>query len=778
MSQKELLNIVFPDPEIRDNRVKLIASDFSYILSNKYHQYLHELSCKIEVARQKKESDEVLSLTKKSMVGRRAYLQNLGGTKSIFEDIRYYYSDYYGYNFPGKDHNEIRKIYENFWSLAEEAVPFINRREQILINVCKDNNETWLNSFYFAHSRHYSEFTCEVLLKLVKTDLNGNAERDDLGFSKSIDPWYAASVITAILYDQIGYLENYRLYYTLISDRFYGEDQCKNDINDAKNRLGEMVDYFPWIIQLLPENNASQSPNYKLIKDDKQFVSFLSGLKKYAKLNSWLHNLISLEKPYLQKTDVIYNNNGTINEKYLEECVMPKLNQLKTRIDEIPHDKEYEYELGRFLLDDATTDSCYVVLLNDFFNSLGIQEFKELSHQKILDGFVRSRQKCKVPVQLDEVITVLYETLNSLLNNERLLSRAPASSNSLGIELIKVFEDSFIKLDEATTTYGVKPYDYYLDPIEFIKMVYGREMFWGDATILGSYAFVMENGKETLVDKNYYFVVENTVLENGTRYAMKMAKGLVQEDLANIIIKKGVKPRAEDLVVKTMIDNNGKDDYILMYKGNNKTVSDNSNYYVFFDTETTGLPIDKKAPSSDVDNWPRLVQLSWIITDEKGVRIKEANRIIKPSDFIIPQSSEKLHGISTEKAMKIGRDINDVLTEFMYDIYNKVSFVVGHNVQFDKRVIGAELIRLGKRDSIDYKTDVDTMKISCQYCKIPSGRNNYYRYPTLQELYRTLFGVTFNNAHDAFSDVTATEKCFWELIRLGVFDIDKYFSPF
>ena len=32
--------------------------------------------------------------------------------------------------------------------------------------------------------------------------------------------------------------------------------------------------------------------------------------------------------------------------------------------------------------------------------------------------------------------------------------------------------------------------------------------------------------------------------------------------------------------------------------------------YLFFDTETTGLPRNYKAPSSDTRNWPRLVQLA------------------------------------------------------------------------------------------------------------------------------------------------------------------------
>ena len=36
---------------------------------------------------------------------------------------------------------------------------------------------------------------------------------------------------------------------------------------------------------------------------------------------------------------------------------------------------------------------------------------------------------------------------------------------------------------------------------------------------------------------------------------------------------------------------------------------------LFFDTETTGVPRNYNAPSTDTDNWPRMVQLGYIIYD-------------------------------------------------------------------------------------------------------------------------------------------------------------------
>ena len=66
--------------------------------------------------------------------------------------------------------------------------------------------------------------------------------------------------------------------------------------------------------------------------------------------------------------------------------------------------------------------------------------------------------------------------------------------------------------------------------------------------------------------------------------------------------------------------------------------------YLFFDTETTGLPKNWKAPITDLENWPRLVQLAWLVYDNIGNKISTKNFIVKPSGFIISEESTKIHG--------------------------------------------------------------------------------------------------------------------------------------
>ena len=194
-------------------------------------------------------------------------------------------------------------------------------------------------------------------------------------------------------------------------------------------------------------------------------------------------------------------------------------------------------------------------------------------------------------------------------------------------------------------------------------------------------------------------------------------------------------------------------------------------YYLFFDTETTGLAKDADKPASDDDNWPRLVQLSWILTEKDGTIVKKEDHIIRPVGFTIPQDAFQVHGISTEAAKSLGDNLGYVLGLFAKDCYSSC-LCIGHNVQFDKKVVGSEYLRLGRNDAVAFIPSADTMKSSKFYCRI-EGRNGRYKMPTLQELYEFLFSANFSGAHDSMSDVKATMDCFFELKRREVLIISE-----
>lgn len=191
---------------------------------------------------------------------------------------------------------------------------------------------------------------------------------------------------------------------------------------------------------------------------------------------------------------------------------------------------------------------------------------------------------------------------------------------------------------------------------------------------------------------------------------------------------------------------------------------------LFFDTETTGVPRLYNAPVTNSANWPRLVQIAWIMADKNGNILKRKSVIIKPDGYTIPQDVTAVHGISTERAQREGQPLDAVLEEFMDDVQLAAN-VVGHNIDFDMHIVGAELYRLDK----DYGLLMDkpctcTMKSSTDFCAIPNPNSYYggYKWPSLQELYRKLFNRDFSDAHDALADITATKECFFELKHRGI----------
>ncbi|MCO5248700.1 MAG: 3'-5' exonuclease [Chitinophagales bacterium] len=187
--------------------------------------------------------------------------------------------------------------------------------------------------------------------------------------------------------------------------------------------------------------------------------------------------------------------------------------------------------------------------------------------------------------------------------------------------------------------------------------------------------------------------------------------------------------------------------------------------YLFFDTETTGLPKDWKAPLTDFNNWPRMIQLGFLLYDDKGIEVDEGNFIIRPEGFTIPSEVSKIHGITTEKALDEGIILLNVLEEFSSFIRN-ADILVAHNMAFDEKIVGAEFLRKGMDNVIAFKRKICTMRSSKEYCGLPGkyGLKN----PRLSELHFKLFGHNFENAHDAFADIKATAACFWELKRLRI----------
>jgi len=187
--------------------------------------------------------------------------------------------------------------------------------------------------------------------------------------------------------------------------------------------------------------------------------------------------------------------------------------------------------------------------------------------------------------------------------------------------------------------------------------------------------------------------------------------------------------------------------------------------YLFFDTETTGLPKSWKASVSDTGNWPHIVQIAWAIFDDSGTQIAFRDHIIKPEGFAIPESATAIHGISTERALKEGRLAAEVLREFS-EAVGGIACLIAHNFDFDEKMVRVELLRRGMPDVLRTAPKICTMKASTKYCKIPGPYGD--KWPKLSELHIKLFETDFKDQHNAASDVLCCAKCFFELRRRAV----------
>lgn len=183
-----------------------------------------------------------------------------------------------------------------------------------------------------------------------------------------------------------------------------------------------------------------------------------------------------------------------------------------------------------------------------------------------------------------------------------------------------------------------------------------------------------------------------------------------------------------------------------------------------FDTETSGLPVERNGSIYQSFNWPYIVQLSYMIYDSETNQLVglENDYIDIPNDVVMDPESVKIHNITSEQ-LRNGINIVQALEKFNSHA-EKVDLLVAHNVSFDKRMLMVEGIRNNIKVHI---TDTYcTMKNSINLCKIETTSRSgekYFKYPKLSELYLKLFEVVPKNTHNALVDILICLRCFCKM---------------
>lgn len=164
---------------------------------------------------------------------------------------------------------------------------------------------------------------------------------------------------------------------------------------------------------------------------------------------------------------------------------------------------------------------------------------------------------------------------------------------------------------------------------------------------------------------------------------------------------------------------------------------------LIFDCETNGLnPYTSK-----------IIQLAWSLHTNNGELINKESHYFKNRE--LSHFNLESLGITQDLINEQGKEADFIWERFEKDI-QRCEVLVAHNVKFDLGFVKSE-----KPNLISDKVIICTMQTTTEFVGI---QNFYgYKYPSLKELYKKIFGEEFENAHNAEADVAATAKCFFHL---------------
>ena len=188
---------------------------------------------------------------------------------------------------------------------------------------------------------------------------------------------------------------------------------------------------------------------------------------------------------------------------------------------------------------------------------------------------------------------------------------------------------------------------------------------------------------------------------------------------------------------------------------------------LFFDTETTGLPKDRKYPAEKhKDNWPDIVSISWMLFEDEQM-ISTRSYIVKPDGWNIPIEATNIHGITEKSASTNGQQLSLVIADFIAAV-RQSEYIVAHNIHFDLNVVNnACFWRLNRTLQVDWKECICTAEYGKDVTKIYAKNargGSYFRYPKLSELYEhVLRRRPMLSLHNSLNDTMLLCEVFFHL---------------
>lgn len=189
------------------------------------------------------------------------------------------------------------------------------------------------------------------------------------------------------------------------------------------------------------------------------------------------------------------------------------------------------------------------------------------------------------------------------------------------------------------------------------------------------------------------------------------------------------------------------------------------------DCETTGIPARREVITSP--SYPHLVEIAGLLVDDDEKELASFDLIVRPDGWEIPDEAAAVHGISQEKALLYGVPLRVAVAVYT-NLLRTADRVAGHNLEYDIGIISAAIYRAGgdpaRYNVVPNPTCTAILgepiaKLPATQRMIDAGFGDKFKKPNLGELYKSLFGEAFANAHTALADCRAAARILFEIER-------------
>lgn len=204
--------------------------------------------------------------------------------------------------------------------------------------------------------------------------------------------------------------------------------------------------------------------------------------------------------------------------------------------------------------------------------------------------------------------------------------------------------------------------------------------------------------------------------------------------------------------------------------------------YLFFDTETTGLP-DFNRDLTDPAQ-PHIVQLAMLLTDNAGRELVTFKSPIIPEGFTIDETGRayEVNKVGNDMANQYGITLRQALAMFrMFE--SKAELKVAHNYRFDGFLLKCAHARQSVEPLSPAIEKFCTMKAMTEIMKLePTDRMKAAGFDKpksakLSEAYTYCTGKQLENAHDALADVKACKEVFFWIKNHGFYKDQPRVGP-